>query len=129
MRRIVLLAAVAALFTSLVAPAAVGAKPGPTMTATACRVDADTVRAAVSWSNLRVTGGEIFVNIAPLETGYTVAWNQKGIKGSHSEDIDTGTDIADFVTVNLYNAKDPNNITFEQRVVGVSDSAEELPSC
>lgn len=129
MRRIMLLAGLVALITSFVAPATAGAKPAPTMTATACRVDSDTIRVAVSWSRLRVTGGEIFVNTAPLETGYTRSWNQRAMTGSHSEDIDIGTDIADLVTVNLYNAKDPNNITFEQRVIGTGDNAEEIPAC
>ena len=35
----------------------------------------------------------------------------------------------DIVTVNLYNAKDPNNITFEQRVIGDGNNAEEISSC
>jgi hypothetical protein len=130
MRRIILLAATAALCVSLVAPATAGARPPtPTMTATACRVDSTTVRVGVSWSNLAVTGGEIFINTAPLESKYESAWNQKAKHGSHSEDFDVGTDIADLVTVNLYNAKDPNNITFEQRVIGVGNDAEELLPC
>ena len=119
MRRIVLLAAAAALCTSLVAPATAGAKPAPqTMTMTACRVDPSTIRVAVSWTDLAVNGGEIFVNTEPLTTRYGSVWNQKARSGSHSEDLDIGTDIADIVTVNLYNARNPNNITFAQRVIG-----------
>lgn len=130
MRRIVLLAATAALCTSLVAPATAGARPPtPTMTMTACRVDSSTIRVAVSWSDLAVTGGEIFVNTAPLTTKYTSVWNQKAKSGSHSEDPNIGTDIADIVTGNLYNARNPNNITFEQRVIGEGNNAEELGPC
>ena len=130
MRRIILLAATAALCASLMTPAIAGAKPPtPTMDATACRVDADTVRVAVSWANLTVTGGEFFINTAPLETGYTSAWNQRGRRGNHTLDFDIGTGIADIVTVNLYNAKDPNDITFEQRVIGEGNDAEELLPC
>ena len=33
------------------------------------------------------------------------------------------------MTVNLYNAKDPNDITFEQRVIGEGKGAEELLPC
>ena len=130
MRRIVLLAAAAALCTSVVAPATVGAKPAPpTMTLTACRVDSSTIRVAVTWSNLAVTGGEIFVNTEPLTTKYGSVWNQKTRNGSHSEDLNIGTDIADIVTVNLYNARNPNNITFGQRVIGEGNLAEELGPC
>ena len=130
MRRIVLLAAMAALCAGLVAPATASAKPPtPTMTISACRVDASTVRVAVSWSDLAVTGGEIFINTAPLTTEYTSTWNQKTRNGSHSEDLDIGTDIADIVTVNLYNARNPNHITFEQRVIGEGNDAEELGPC
>lgn len=99
------------------------------MTMTACRVDSSTIRVAVSWSNLAVTGGEIFVNTEPLTTGYSSVWNQKARSGSHSEELNIGTDIADIVTVNLYNARNPNNITFEQRVIGEGNYAEELGSC
>ena len=130
MRRITLLAAMAALCTSLVASAtAAAAPPAPTMDATACRVNSTTIRIGVSWSHLTVTGGEFFVNTTPQETGYTSAWNQKGKRGSHSEDLNIGSDIADIVTVNLYNAKDPNDITFEQRVIGEGNNAEELLPC
>jgi hypothetical protein len=130
MRRIILLAATAALCTILVAPATVGANPPiPTMTATACRVDSSTVRVAVSWSDLAVTGGEIFINTAPLESTYESAWNQKAKSGSHSQDFNTGTDIADLVTVNLYNAKNAHHITFEQRVIGEGNDAEEILPC
>ena len=130
MRRITTLAATAAICLGLMAPATAGAAPPPpTMDATACRVNATTIRIAVSWSHLTVTGGEFFVNTAPLETGYTSAWNQKGKHGSHSEDLNIGSDIADIVTVNLYNAKDPNDITFEQRVIGDGNDAEELLPC
>lgn len=128
MRRIILLAATAATCLSLVVSATAWAKPTPTMTATACRVDASTVRVGVSWSDLAVTGGEIFINIAPLETGYESAWNQKGRQGSHSEDFNTGSDIADLVTVNLYNAKG-NHVTFEQREIGEGNNAEEIAAC
>jgi hypothetical protein len=130
MRRMIRLAATAALFASLGAPATAGARPPSlTVTFTACRVDSTTVRLAVSWSNLAVTGGEFFINTAPLTTGYTSAWNQKAKHGSHTQDFNIGTDIADIVTVNLYNAKDPNNITFEQRVIGEGNDAEELLPC
>jgi len=130
MRRIILLAAAAGMCTSLLAAATAGAAPPtPTMTASACRVDATTVRVAVSWSHLTVTGGEFFINTAPLTTGYQSAWNQRGKRGSHSHDFNTGTDIADIVTVNLYNAKDPDDITFEQRVIGEGNDAEELLPC
>lgn len=101
------------------------------MTATACRVDADTVHVAVSWSALPTTGGEIFINTAPLFTGYERAWNQKGKSGSHSEDFDIGTDIADVVTVNLYNDK-VTPITFEQREIGDNEggnNVEEIQAC
>ncbi len=130
MRRITLMAATAALCTSLVAPAtAAAAPPPPQMDATACRVNPTTVRIGVSWSHLTVTGGEFFVNTSPVGAGYNSVWNQKGKRGTHSEDLDIGSDIADLVTVNLYNAKDPNDITFEQRVIGVGNDAEELPPC
>jgi hypothetical protein len=130
MRRIILWAATAALCTSLAAPATVGAAPpAPMMTLTACRVGAATVRVAVSWSHLAVTGGEFFINTAPLETGYVSAWNQKGKNGSHSLDFNTGTDIADIVTANLYNAKEGPPIPFEQRVIGEGNDAEEILPC
>jgi hypothetical protein len=69
------------------------------------------------------------VNTAPLTTEYTSVWNQKAKNGSHSEDLSIGTDIADIVTVNLYNARNPNNITFEQRAIGEGNDAEELGPC
>jgi hypothetical protein len=99
------------------------------MDITACRASSDTVRVGVSWSHLAVTGGQIFINTAPLESESDVAWNQKGKRGSHSEDIFINGDIVDIVTVNLYNAKDPNDITFEQRVIGVGNNAEEILAC
>ena len=71
------------------------------MTMTACRLDSSTIRVAVSWSDLAVTGGQIFVNTAPLTAEYTSVWNQQAKSGSHSEDLNIGTDIADIVTVNL----------------------------
>jgi len=132
MRRIVLLAAVAALSLSLVVPAtATAVPPAPTMDITACRAGPDMVRVGVSWSHLNVTGGEIFINTAPLESEYVVAWNQKGKHGSHTEDMFINGDIVDIVTVNLYNAKDPNNITFEQRIIGdvPGNNAEEILAC
>jgi len=99
------------------------------MDITACRVDSDTVRVGVSWSHLTVTGGEIFINTEPLQSEYVVAWNQKGRNGSHSEDMFINGDIVDLVTVNLYDAKDPNNITFEQRIIGEGNNAEEIAGC
>ena len=59
----------------------------------------------------------------------TSAWNQKARRGSRSQDFNIGTDIADSVTVSLSNAKDPNNITVEQRVIGEGNDAEELLPC
>jgi hypothetical protein len=130
MRRIILVAALAALCLSLVVPATAAAvPPAPTMDITACRASSDTVRVGVSWSHLAVTGGEIFINTAPLESKYGVAWNQRGKNGRHSEDIFINGDIVDIVTVNLYNDKDPNNITFEQRVIGDGNNAEEILPC
>jgi hypothetical protein len=124
------LAATAAFFLSLVLPPAASAiPPPPSMDITACRVNSDTVRVGVSWSQLKVTGGEIFINTAPLESKYGAVWNDNGNRGSHSEDIFIDADIADIVTVNLYNAKDPNNITFEQRVIGEGNDVEEIPPC
>jgi len=38
-------------------------------------------------------------------------------------------DIVDLVTVNLYNAKDPDNITFEQRTIGQGNNVEEILAC
>ena len=132
MRRIILLAALAALCLSLVVPATAAAvPPGPTMDITACRASSDTVRVGVSWSHLPVTGGEIFINTAPLESEYVVAWNQRGKHGSHSEDIFINGDIVDIVTVNLYDARDPNDITFEQRIIGQvpGNNVEEILAC
>ena len=40
--------------------------------------------------------------------------------GSHVEDLEIGTDIADLVTVNLYNAKIQNQHHFVQRVIGTN---------
>lgn len=117
MRRIMLLAVTAALLTSLVAPATAGAKPvkPPIVNASACKASATVVRIAVSWSNLRTTGGEFFINIAPLTGKYSYGWNWNAPKfsGKFSHDIvmDSG-DLANSVLVNLYNATDPNNITF-----------------
>ena len=57
-------------------------------------------------------------------------WSQKGKHGTHVENLEIGTDIADLVTVNLYNAKiqDPNY--FVQRVIGIElNDAEELLPC
>ena len=128
MRRTVRLAAAAAVTVTLLLPAAVAATPPtPTMTATACRLDASTVRVGVSWSSLPVTGGEIFINNAPLESKYEVAWNQKGRHGTHVEDMFVDGDIADVVTVNLYNDKIPG--WFEQRVIGEGNDAEEILPC
>jgi hypothetical protein len=110
MRRILLLAATAALLTSLVAPATAGAKPvkPPIVNASACKLSATVVHIAVSWSNLRTTGGEFFINILPLTGKYEYAWNWRGssFSGSFSHDIvmDTG-DLANSVLVNLYNDK------------------------
>ena len=130
MRRNVVLAATAAICVAGLMPAAVAAvPPSAAMAITACRVDADTVRVGVTWSHLRVTGGEIFINTAPLESKYEAAWNDNGSRGSHSEDMFIDTDIVDIVTVNLYNAKDPSNITFEQRVIGEGNDVEEILAC
>jgi len=130
MRRIISLAAVAALCLSVLIPATAAAvPPTPTMDITACRASSDTVRVGVSWSHLPSTGGQIFINTAPLESKYDVVWNQKGKQGSRSEDIFIDGDIVDIVTVNLYNAKDPNNITFEQRVIGDGNNMEEILPC
>jgi hypothetical protein len=130
MRRNVVLAASAAFCLALVLPAAASAlQPSLTMDITACRVDSETVHVEVSWSHLTVTGGEIFINTAPLESKYEVAWNDKGKRGSHAEDMFIDGDIVDIVTVNLYDAKDPNNITFEQRVIGDGNDAEEISPC
>jgi hypothetical protein len=130
MRRIVLLAALSALCLGMIVPGtAVATPPPPTMDITACRASSDTVRVGVEWSHLTVTGGEIFINTAPLESKYGVAWNQRGKSGRHSEDIFINGDIVDIVTVNLYNAKDPNNITFEQQVIGAGNNAEEILAC
>jgi len=109
--------------------AAAAVPPAPTMDITACRASSDTVRVGVSWSHLPSTGGQIFINTAPLESKYDVVWNQKGKQGSRSEDIFIDGDIVDIVTVNLYNAKDPNNITFEQRVIGDGNNVEEILPC
>jgi hypothetical protein len=131
MRRIISLAAVAALCLSLLVPATAAASPPtPTMTATACRADSHTIHVVVSWSSLAVTGGEIAVEVGPFEHGPDVIWNQKGKHGTHVEDIEIGNDIADLVTVNLYNAKiqDPNY--FVQVVIGIElNDAEELLPC
>ena len=131
MRRIIILAAVAALSLSILVPAsAVATPPTPTMTATACRADSHTIHVVVSWSSVAVTGGQIFIEIGPFVPGPDVVWNQKGKHGTHVEDIEIGTDIADLVTVNLYNAKieDPNY--FVQRVIGIElNGAEELLPC
>ena len=131
MRRIILLAAVAAVCVGLVVPATAAAvPPSPTMTATACRADSHTIHVVVSWSSLAVTGGEIFVDIGPFEPGPHATWSQKGKHGTHVENLEIGTDIADLVTVNLYNAKiqDPNY--FVQRVIGIElNDAEELLPC
>ena len=130
MRHIRLMVVATASLATLVAPATASATPPtPTMVATACRIDATTISVSVSWSSLAVTGGEIFVNIAPLTTGPHIAWNQKGKHGTHTETFDMGTDIADIVTVNLYNAKinDPNY--FVQRVIGDGNDMEELTAC
>jgi len=130
MRRIVLFAATAAAFLGLVLYATAAAvQPPVQMDITACRVDVDTVHVEVSWSHLTVTGGEIFINTAPLESEYEVAWNDKGKRGSHAEDMFIDGDIVDIVTVNLYNARDPLNITFEQRVIGAGNNAEEISPC
>ena len=110
MRRVMLLAAAAALVTSLVAPGTVGAKPvkPPIVNASACKLSATVVHIAVTWSNLRTTGGEFFINILPLTGKYSYAWNWKGPanSGSFSHDIvmDPG-DLANSVLVNLYNDK------------------------
>jgi len=130
MRRIVLFAATAAACLSLsVSAIAAAVQPPVQMDITACRVDADTVHVEVSWSHLTVTGGQIFINTAPLESKYEVAWNDKGKRGSHAEDMFPDGDIVDIVTVNLYNARDPNNITFEQRIIGAGNNAEEISPC
>ena len=131
MRRIVPLAALVAICVSVLAPATVAAigPPTPTMDITACRVDGDTVRVGVSWSHLPSTGGEIFINTEPLQSQYVVGWNQKGKHGTRTEEIFINGDIVDLVTVNLYNAKHPNDITFEQRVIGEGNNAEEILAC
>ena len=130
MRRIVLFAATLAACLSLsVSAIAAAVQPPVEMDITACRVDADTVHVEVSWSHLTVTGGEIFINTAPLESEYEVAWNDRGKHGSHAEDMFIDGDIVDIVTVNLYNARDPNNITFEQRIIGAGNNAEEISPC
>lgn len=130
MRRIVPLAVLVAICVSVLVPATVAADPpSPTMDITACRVDGDTVRVGVSWSHLPSTGGEIFINTEPLESEYVVGWNQKGKHGTRTEEIFTNGDIVDLVTVNLYNAKDPNDITFEQRIIGAGNNAEEILAC
>ena len=130
MRRIVPLAALVAICVSVLVPATAGAvPPTPTMDITACRVDGDTVRVGVTWSHLPSTGGQIFINTEPLQSEYDVVWNQKGKHGTRTEDIFINGDIVDIVTVNLYNAKDPNDITFEQRVIGEGNNAEEVPAC
>jgi hypothetical protein len=130
MRRVVSLAALAAMSASILGSVTAAAVPPPLrMDITACRVDSDTVRVGVSWSHLTVTGGEIFINTEPLQSEYRVAWNQKGRNGSHSEDMFINGDIVDLVTVNLYNAKDPNNITFEQRTIGEGNNSEEISGC
>lgn len=124
-----LLGSVAAVTVLLGPVQAKGTKPS-SMSASACRVDDTQVRVSVTWSNLYVTGGEFMVNIAPLETGYSHAWNWPGrpTKGTYTIDMNIGTDIADLVTVNLYNARN-NPITFEQRVLGVGNEVEELSPC
>ena len=132
MGRIIRMSALAALCLGMIVPGtAVATPPPPTMDITACRAGPDSVRVGVSWSHLPTTGGEIFINTAPLESEYVVAWNQKGKHGSHSEDIFINGDIVDIVTVNLYNAKDPNDITFEQRIIGQvpGNNAEEILAC
>ena len=132
MRRVVCLGTLAAMCIGVLVPATAAGlgPPAPIMDITACRVDTDTVRVGVSWSHLTVTGGEIFINTAPLETKYGAVWNDHGRRGSHTEEIFINGDIVDIVTVNLYNAKDPNNIEFEQRVIGGDgNSAEEIPAC
>ena len=131
MRRISLLAALTGLCLSLLVPAsAVATPPMPTMTATACRADSHTIHVVVSWAGLAVTGGEIFVDIGPFELGPHVIWNQKGKHGTHVEDLEIGTDIADLVTVNLDNAKIEDPYYFVQRVIGIElNDAEELLPC
>ena len=86
-------------------------------------------RVGVSWSHLPSTGGQIFINTAPLESEYDVTWNQKGKQGSRSEEIFINGDIVEIVTVNLYNAKDPKNITLEQRVIGDGNNVGEILPC
>jgi hypothetical protein len=130
MRRIVPLAALVAICVSVLVPATVAAvPPTPTMDITACRVDGDSVRVGVTWSHLPSTGGQIFVNTEPLQSEYDVVWNQKGKHGTRTEEIFIDGDIVDLVTVNLYNAKDPNDITFEQRTIGAGNNAEEILAC
>ena len=130
MGRIHVRAATAALAISVLLPGiAVARPPSPTMDITACRVDASTVRVGVSWSDLPVTGGQVFVHPTPVGIPYDAVWNQKGKHGTHSEDIFVGTDIADIVIVNLYNAK-VSPPSFEQRVIGGDGNfMEEIGSC
>ena len=132
MRRIIRMSALVALCLGMIVPGtAVATPPSPTMDITACRASSDTVRVGVSWAHLPSTGGQIFINTAPLESEYDVVWTQRGKHGSRSEDIFINGDIVDVVTVNLYNAKDPNNITFEQRIIGQvpGNNAEEILAC
>jgi len=101
------------------------------MIATACRVDSHTVRVGVTWSAIPTTGGEIFINIGHLTAGPHIAWNQKGRSGTHTELFEMGTDIADVIVVNLYNAKD-NPVSFVQREIGDPDGGngiEEIGAC
>jgi len=129
MRRIVLLAAAASLFMSVLSPAAAGAlPPTPSMTATACLADASTMRVEVSWSHLAVTGGEISVDTIPFSIDLHAIWNQKGKHGTHTEEFPIAGRVIDQVIVNLYNDKIAG--WFEQRQIGGDDDVAELfPTC
>ena len=123
MGRIVLFAAAAALALGALLPATAGAiPPVPTMTATACRVDPDTMRVTVAWSALPSTGGEMFIDTIPPDFELGVIWNQKGKHGTHAEEFVITGRVIDSVVVNLYDAKRPG--FFEQRQLGDDDEAE-----
>ena len=129
MRRIVLLATAASLCLSVLSSAAAGAvPPTPNMTATACLADASTLRFVVSWSNLAVTGGEMFVDTIPPSIDLHETWNQKGKRGTHVEEFPIAGRVVDSVIVNLYNSRMAG--WFEQRQIGDDDEvAVQLPPC
>ena len=129
MRRIVVLAATAALAMSALGFATASAiPPVPTMTIAACRVDPDTMRVTVTWSALPSTGGEMFIDTIPPDFELGVIWNQKGKHGTHVEEFEITGRVIDSVVVNLYDAKRPG--FFEQRQLGDDDEVEfVLPPC